>query len=180
MSRGSEAALLLGVHYPDLVHGVVAGVPSALVFGNYPDTGQPAWTLQGKALAFVPALDFGTTNLSKYPDAVIPVDKIKGPMFTAYGGADTVWPSCAYASAITKRLQASPSPYPHVALNYPGAGHAVGAMSGYISLTINGGDGGTVAAKGPLWPIHTPDNGISQDHIAKPTTRHAGLPTFSP
>jgi dienelactone hydrolase len=148
ISRGSEAALLLGVHYPNLVHGVVAGVPSALVFGDYPDTQQPAWTLGGAAVPFVPGDDMATTELSKYPDAVIPVEKIKGPIFTVCGGADGVWPSCTYAAAITQRLAAHHSPYPHTALTYPDAGHVVGDMLGYLSLTTNGGDGGTVAANG--------------------------------
>lgn len=148
VSRGAEAALLLGVHYPDLVHGVIAGVPSALVFGDYPSTGQPAWTLQGAAVPFVPGNDFNTTNLGKYPEAIIPVEKIKGPIFTVCGGADTVWTSCSYAADITQRLAARHSPYPHTALSYPGAGHEVGIMSGYISLTSNGDDGGSIAANG--------------------------------
>jgi hypothetical protein len=33
-------------------------------------------------------------------------------------------------------------------LTYPDAGHVVGDMLGYLSLTTNGGDGGTVAANG--------------------------------
>lgn len=148
ISRGSEAALLLGVHYPDLVHGVIAGAPSALVFGNYPSTGQPAWTLEGVAIPFVPGTDFGTTHPALQPAAVIPVEKIRGPVFTSCGGDDTVWPSCTYASAITRRLQATHSPYSHVALNYPDAGHAIGVMTGYISLTSNGGDGGSILANG--------------------------------
>jgi enterochelin esterase-like enzyme len=32
-SRGGEAALLLGVHYPSLVHGVIASSPSDISFG---------------------------------------------------------------------------------------------------------------------------------------------------
>ena len=35
VSRGSEAALLLAVHYPKLVHGVIASSPSDLSFGSY-------------------------------------------------------------------------------------------------------------------------------------------------
>jgi len=35
-SRGSEAALLLGAHYPTLVHGVIASSPSDVSFGSYP------------------------------------------------------------------------------------------------------------------------------------------------
>ena len=49
VSRGSEAALLLGVHYPQLVDGVLAGVPSSVANVGYPDTSSPAWTLAGRA-----------------------------------------------------------------------------------------------------------------------------------
>ncbi|MGI8590201.1 MAG: acyl-CoA thioester hydrolase/BAAT C-terminal domain-containing protein [Nakamurella sp.] len=64
---------------------------------------------------------------------------------TARGGVDTVWPSCVNASTITRRLQANSSPYPPpVALSYPDAGHVIGTMSGYVSVTSNGGEGGTV------------------------------------
>ena len=59
-----------------------------------------------------------------------------------------MWSSCAYAAAITQRLAAKHSPYPRPALNYPDAGHEVGIMSGYISLTTNGDDGGSLPANG--------------------------------
>jgi dipeptidyl aminopeptidase/acylaminoacyl peptidase len=48
-SRGGEAALLVGATYPDLVHGVVAGVPSSRV-GSTPNGSTPAWTLDGRPL----------------------------------------------------------------------------------------------------------------------------------
>lgn len=52
VSRGSEAALLLGVHYPDLVHGVIASSPSDLSFGSYPAPGSAAWTYHGKPVPY--------------------------------------------------------------------------------------------------------------------------------
>jgi pimeloyl-ACP methyl ester carboxylesterase len=54
ISRGSEAAQLLGVHFPQLVHGVVAVVPSDYVnecFGTLSCSGS-GWSLGGKPLAF--------------------------------------------------------------------------------------------------------------------------------
>jgi pimeloyl-ACP methyl ester carboxylesterase len=56
VSRGSEAALLLGVHDPDLVHGVIALVPSSVVNCGIQGGSTPggcigaAWTLGGKPL----------------------------------------------------------------------------------------------------------------------------------
>jgi predicted esterase len=57
ISRGSEAALLLGVHYRDLVHGVFALMPSSVVncgIRDYtaPDCIGAAWTLGGKPLPY--------------------------------------------------------------------------------------------------------------------------------
>lgn len=55
VSRGSEAALLLGAYFPGLVHAVIAGSPSSVIHGAValthpvPPT-DPAWTLHGKPL----------------------------------------------------------------------------------------------------------------------------------
>jgi hypothetical protein len=50
ISRGSEAAQLLGAYYPNLVHAVVASVPSNVAVCSYPGCTGPAWTLHGQAL----------------------------------------------------------------------------------------------------------------------------------
>jgi Acyl-CoA thioester hydrolase/BAAT N-terminal region/BAAT / Acyl-CoA thioester hydrolase C terminal len=42
-SRGSEAALLLGVHYPELVHAVIALVPSNVAICSFPGCARSAW-----------------------------------------------------------------------------------------------------------------------------------------
>jgi uncharacterized protein len=44
VSRGSEAAQLLGVHYPGLVHAVIASVPSDAALCS-PGCRTAAWTL---------------------------------------------------------------------------------------------------------------------------------------
>jgi len=49
-SRGGEAALLLGAHFPQLVNGVIAGVPSSVVNPGWPDTSKPAWTARSPPL----------------------------------------------------------------------------------------------------------------------------------
>ena len=51
-SRGSEAALLLGVYYPHLVHAVAAVVPSSVALCSYPLCDGPAWTLHGKPVPY--------------------------------------------------------------------------------------------------------------------------------
>jgi dienelactone hydrolase len=79
VSRGAEAALLLGAMYPELVHGVIASSPSADVLGAYPGPGA-AWTLGGKPI----------------PEGPIPVWQIPGPVL-AFGGGRDLYYSSAYA-----------------------------------------------------------------------------------
>jgi dienelactone hydrolase len=101
-SRGSEAALLVAVHFRDQVAGVVALVPGNVVLCSWPP-GAPAWTLNGEPLPFTDRFGPGCDN----DDAVIPVEKIKAPVFLVSAGRDEVWPSSAMARAIVQRRHAA-------------------------------------------------------------------------
>ena len=134
VSYGSEAALLLGVHFPKLVHGVVALVPSSVVTCGIVGAGREGgltgrlclgspWTLGGKPLPHTATLN----NPRPWDDAraVIPVERIRAPVFLACGGRDQLWSSCPYARAIVARRKAHGEPTElHV---YPAAGHYVGS-----------------------------------------------------
>jgi dienelactone hydrolase len=150
VSRGGEAALLLGAHFPHLVNGVVAGVPSSVVNpGERPDASKPAWTLRGRPLPAVSPSEFGQPNPPGKQRAIIPVERIGGPVLLACGQQDLRWPSCAYVDAITARLRAHRFAHPVTALRYPDAGHLIGGLTAYYgSLTDDAltSDGGTVAA----------------------------------
>jgi dienelactone hydrolase len=150
VSRGGEAALLLGAHFPQLVNGVIAGVPSSVVNpGEWPDASRPAWTLGGRPLPAVSPSERGQPNPPGKPRAVIPVERIRGPVLLACGGQDLKWPSCAYVDAITARLRAHRFPYRVTALRYRDAGHLIGGLTAYYgSMTDDAltSDGGTVAA----------------------------------
>ncbi|HEX4526855.1 MAG TPA: acyl-CoA thioesterase/bile acid-CoA:amino acid N-acyltransferase family protein [Gaiellaceae bacterium] len=99
-SYGSETALLLGVHYPGLVRGVAAIVPSLVALPH-------------------------TAMLDNPPlRAVIPVERISSPVFLACGGRDQVWGSCAYAHAIVARRHAHGESTQLIA--YPNASHSLG------------------------------------------------------
>jgi pimeloyl-ACP methyl ester carboxylesterase len=148
VSRGSEAALLLGAYFPGLVNGVIAGVPSSVVNPGWPDTSQPAWTLRGRPLPAVSPSDFGRPNPPGKPRAVIPVERIRGPILLTCGELDVVWPSCAFTDAITARLSAHQFAHPVTDLRYPEAGHLVGGLTAYFgSMTDDAltSSGGTVA-----------------------------------
>jgi dienelactone hydrolase len=124
VSRGSEAALLLGVNFPDLVHGVAALVPGNVVLCAYPTCPQPAWTLNGTPLPFQTV--FGPIPTT--PEAAIPVEDIIGPTFLVCGENDNTWPSCPMAEAVVDRLDQQPDPPSHVLLQYAGVGHEIGFL----------------------------------------------------
>lgn len=125
ISRGSEAAQLLGIHYPQLVHAVIAMVPSnGAVCGiarvNDGCIGA-AWTLHGKA---IPYADYGSQyTLHPFPD-----ERIRGPIFLDCAGVDQLWPSCPMAQAIVSRLHAHRFRHTVTFLDFPEAGHAVGSL----------------------------------------------------
>ena len=136
-SRGSEAALLLGAHYPQLVHGVIATVPSGVVNAGYPPTEppQPAWTLGGTPLPFATRADYQRHDITVTSNLVIPVEQINGPIFLLCAGQDRIWLSCDYTHLITTRLSANHFTHPVTALTYPAAGHLAGTLLPYLPFT---------------------------------------------
>jgi dienelactone hydrolase len=84
-----------------------------------------AWTLGGQA---VPFTRFGQPDPTDVPAAIIPVERIRGPVLTVCGGADQIWHSCDHAEASAARLQAAGHVEPHLFLAYPDAGHAVATL----------------------------------------------------
>ena len=155
VSRGSEAAQLLGVYYPDLVHAVIASVPSNVALCSYPGCTGPAWTLHGQALPYTS--EFDDPSPSAGPAAVIPDQRIQGPVFLDCGEADQTWTSCPYAQAILRLLDAHHDHWAHVLFAYPGAGHDVGALIPYEpespAVAATDPDYGTdQQARALLWP----------------------------
>lgn len=153
-SRGSEAALLLGVHYPDLVHAVIALVPSNVAICSFPGCARSAWLLHGAPVPFT--RQFNDPHPTDDPRAVIPVERIQSPIFLVCGGADTVWVSCPYARAITARRRAHHTRYRSVLAAFPDAGHGVGYPVPYLPGRFAVTDGGTPdanpRAQARLWP----------------------------
>ncbi len=131
VSRGSEAAQLLGAHYPGLVGAVVAAVPSNSAICGLPACTGPAWTFRGRPVPYTRQFDF--TQPTDDPAAVIPVERIGGPMLLVCGGRDAVWRSCAYSKAILARRR-------HFGRSgdmlyaYPRAGHFVGSLLPFLAV----------------------------------------------
>jgi dienelactone hydrolase len=142
ISRGGECALLLGTVYPELIHGVVSYVGSSLVWGTrYTVSGpydpqEASWTLAGKPVPFA-------TGSGVDPEAVIPVEKIAGPIFLVGAVMDSLWPSGIFANEIVARLRLHQRT-DYTSLVYFEAGHAVGYMVPNIPVIVD--LGGTRAA----------------------------------
>lgn len=148
VSRGSEAALLLGADYPKLVGAVIAGSPSSVSNEAFSATHpvpafQPAWTFGGRPLPVASPL--GDPASTADPAAVIPVQLIRGPVLLLLGRDDLLWPSPAYASAIMHRLGAYHDQFTHREIVFAGAGHAAGFAFPYDAAPA-GGLGGTPVA----------------------------------
>lgn len=140
VSRGSEAAQLLGAYYPTLVHAVIASVPSNAAICSYPGCTGPAWTLHGQALPYTS--EISNPSPTDNPAAVIPDQRIQGPVFLDCGEADQTWTSCPYAQAILSLLDVHHDKWAHVLYAYPGAGHPVGTLVPYepYSAAVVAGD----------------------------------------
>jgi dienelactone hydrolase len=129
ISRGSEAAQLLGAYYPGLVHAVIASVPSNVALCSYPGCAGPAWALHGRALPYT--RQFDDPAPTDDPAAILPDQRIRGPVFLDCGEADQTWISCPYARAILGLLDTHHDRWTHVLYAYPGAGHWVGSLVPY-------------------------------------------------
>jgi dienelactone hydrolase len=106
LSRGSEAAMLTAICAPEAVQGVVAAVPANVIAGSHPPGG-PAWLRHGHPLPYADPQDPGDQN----PDALIPVEQVRGPVLLIAAGADQVCPPPA-AAAVGRYSPARPSHSP--------------------------------------------------------------------
>jgi dienelactone hydrolase len=133
VSRGSEAAQLLGVYYPSLVRAVVASVPSNVAICSYPHCDGPAWMHSGRPVPYTSQFD--DPDPTDDPAAVIQDQRIQGPVFLDCAQDDETWTSCPYAEAIMRLLDAHHDHWKHVLYSYPGAGHLLGSLVPYEPST---------------------------------------------
>lgn len=137
ISKGGELALLVASRHPE-IKAVVAGVPSHVVWQgiNLTDfTPKSSWDENGQPMPYVPydlskgfssvlALYQGSLHLvADHPDAVIPVERINGPVLLISGQDDKIWPSAEMSKQVMARLDAKGFKPLHVHLSYADAGH---------------------------------------------------------
>jgi dienelactone hydrolase len=168
-SKGGEAALLLASHEPRL-KAVVACVPSSVVWAGVDMANQAhmltigsSWSWKGQPLPYA-RYDFSgfktirgmyDKSLQKAPpDAVIPVEKINGPVLLVSGGRDEFWPSTPMCEAVIARLDAAKVRHRHVHLSYAEGGHGIfGPPQASIpGLTPSAQFLATQAARADSWP----------------------------
>jgi len=137
MSRGGEAALLVGSTFPAIT-AVVAIVPSHVVWQGIntdPSIRTSSWTLGGVDLPYAPLVEprvgatwrewFENSLGAAPPEAAIPVERINGPVMFVSGTADGVWPCSEMADAAIARLREHRFPFPVEHARYEGGGHAI-------------------------------------------------------
>jgi dienelactone hydrolase len=126
MSRGAEAALLLGT-LDRRVDAVIAVAPAAHAWAWIENGKQTSpWTWQGEPLPFVPLDPDWTTDvvppafvgwyrqsLQRYAAeaeaARIPVERFEGELLMVVGGDDQVWPSVEFAERISLSRKGLPT-----------------------------------------------------------------------
>jgi dienelactone hydrolase len=151
-SKGGEAVLIAASRNKDF-RAVAALTPSAYMWEGHtlrffqPDYEPVAsWSLDGKPLPFIPfrvtpedkekemkgELDsfvfFFRDGLAKenpaiVAQAVIPVEKINGPILLVSGTDDRIWPSGDFCEIIKARLESAGFPYEVKHLSIEGGGH---------------------------------------------------------
>jgi len=170
-SKGAEAALLVASRRAD-VAAVVAAVPSHVVWQGFDWSFMPvtssSWSEGGKPVPFLPITpgEFSSNvytpalaKLPQHPEAVIPVERIAGPVLLLCGEEDSLWPSCPMARAAKARRDGSGAGLQTTLLAYRDAGHfAVGpplpeGKEVPFMLTVFGGtEQGNLAARKDGWP----------------------------
>jgi dienelactone hydrolase len=186
-SRGSELALLAGAFLPE-VRGVVGIAPSGVVWPALDGSGpvdKPAWTFRGEPFPYMPigaeasvantwtrqgpvalrpAFDEGLRRLTVGHEAVIPVERIDGPVLLISGRDDTMWPSTPMSEIAECRAAASGRPHLVSHLSYDAAGHMCAGVPGLpviidarhpltgVEYSFGGTRSGNARARIDSWP----------------------------
>jgi dienelactone hydrolase len=158
-SIGGEVALVVAspssVVWPGISQ-TSASPPSTFTLAGQPLPDTPyGWA--GPSTTIFQLYALGLNALDQHKDAIIPVERINGPVMLVCGEADTLWPSCPMSRQVRDRLSASGFGHAVTLLSYPGAGHASfgpprdgGGAPGWAAL--GGTPEGNQAARMDDWP----------------------------
>ena len=139
-SKGGELALLLASKYKQ-INGVIAAVPSSVVFQGLGGRLVSSWSENGESIPFVPFAPYDYSKIvnSQYVEvyklsleqtsyvkkAEIKVENINGPILLLAGKADSMWVSHQMSEMIIKRLDSCHFAHWHKLFSYDNAGHTL-------------------------------------------------------
>jgi len=170
-SRHAELALLIAATFPNLVDGVIAYAPSAVVWSNTvlaynSDELKASYVYQGKEIPYLSmkkiqgnnvdtlrTLNYWNEGLSKTEEAeraAIKVEMINGPIVLFSGEEDQVWPATRMAKQIEKRIAEHQFSFPITHISYPKAGHLISAHP-EVSASVRTGK---LTIKGKEYPYY--------------------------
>lgn len=184
-SRGSELALLAGTLL-DSVGPVVGFAPSGISWCGLDTRGPvdaPAWTFRGEAIpyarigeaakvaspsrgpiALCAAFEATLENKDAFRSAVIPVERIHGPILFVSGEADAMWPATRMTEIAEARAREHHFPRAVGHLRYPDGGHMCGGIPGIpvaaevrhpltsALYTFGGSQAANARARADSWP----------------------------
>jgi uncharacterized protein len=151
-SKGGELALLLASKFKE-ISGVIAAVPSSVVFQGLGGKPVSSWSENGESIPFVPFATFEYSKIvnNQYVEvykisleqteyvkkAEIKVETINGPILLFAGKADSMWVSDQMSEMVMRKLDSCHFPYWHKLYSYDNAGHTLN--EGYmIGGTVEG------------------------------------------
>jgi pimeloyl-ACP methyl ester carboxylesterase len=135
-SRGADLALLLAGYYPD-ISGVIAMSASHAVFpGHTQHFTSSCWTYNGKELPYIPVNETAVPFMMKRDlrgsfeamlldtiaekKALIPVEKIKGPILLMAATRDEIIPAVEMGEKMAARLKSYHFKHPYELVIYEG------------------------------------------------------------
>jgi uncharacterized protein len=152
-SKGGELALLLASR-DKLIEGVIASVPSSVVFQGLMG---PCWSYKDQPVPYVPyyepfeafskkvvdndwseLFERSLTQTDAVEKAVIKVEQINGPVLILTGKEDKMWPSSQMGDMIMKRLKDRKFPHWYKHVVYENAGHSLHENSLVMGGTKDG------------------------------------------
>jgi len=123
------------------IEGVIATVPSSVVFQGLGPQGKSSWSYHSESIPFVPFPEYDYSKIvnSQYVEvyklalkqteavekATIKVENINGPILLLAGKEDTMWPSAQMCDMIIKRLDGYNFPHWYKLFSYENAGHSL-------------------------------------------------------
>ncbi len=156
VSKGAEAALLIGSYFPEIPVAVAAHMPSAYVWQGINWDPKSSWKFNNQPLPFIKYGNGSREDVSQYyinglssadsteiTKATIPVENINGPVLISAGALDRIWPSALFSKQIINRLQEHNFQFNIVHNFFPKGGHSLFGLFGNIEqygyVLSNGG-----------------------------------------